>query len=374
MKDDASAFLYHAWLASASLTPDIQYAFLKEYETPEKLHHAFVSGQIEPGRLPAGGARILSVNAEKSFMMKTQALLTKHNIKAFTIRDGIYPASLLHLQDPPAILFYQGNIHCLDGRLLAMVGSRAASYEGKAAARKIACELSRQGTGIVSGMAGGIDTAAHAGCLDGGSPTIAVTGCGLDMVYPEMNTALRDDILKNGGLLLSEYAPGERPLGRHFPYRNRIITGLSQALVVIEARIRSGTMTSVQHALNQGKDVFVYPGNPASPYSEGNHQLLREGATYFTTAGDILEDLGWLDNHEIIMQNSDCSGDTGREYTSDEAFVLSVLKPGKLSFEQIVERCGLMPAALMSTLTMLQIKGAIEALPGKQYRLKDNGQ
>lgn len=133
-------------------------------------------------------------------------------------------------------------------------------------------------------------------------------------------------------------------------------------------------MTSVQHALNQGKDVFVYPGNPASPYSEGNHQLLREGATYFTTAGDILEDLGWLDNHEIIMQNSDCSGDTGREYTSDEASVLSVLKPGNLSFEQIVERCGLMPAALMSTLTMLQIKGAIEALPGKQYRLKDNGQ
>ena len=155
-----------------------------------------------------------------------------------------------------------------------------------------------------------------------------------------------------------------------FPFRNRIITGLANALVVIEAKIRSGTMTSVHHALNQGKDVFVYPGDPTSPYSEGNHQLLREGALYFTTAEDILEDLGWLDNTEIIRQNSGCSDRTEGMSMPEEAAVISALKPGKLSFEQIVNLCGLPPAALMSTLTMLQIKGVVEALPGKKYQLK----
>ena len=188
-------------------------------------------------------------------------------------------------------------------------------------------------------------------------------------MYPSGNTKLRDSILKNNGLLLSEYAPGEKPIGWHFPFRNRIITGLAHALIVIEAKIRSGTMTSVQHALNQGKDVFVYPGDPASPYSEGNHQLLREGALYFTTGEDILEDLRWLDNHEIIGQNSVCSGMTPL-LSPEETAIFEILKPGRLSFEQIADRSDLSPAVLMSTLTMLQIKGTVESLPGKQYQLK----
>ena len=253
---------------------------------------------------------------------------------------------------------------------IGIIGARSCTPYGRMMAERFGGELGAQGLSVISGMACGIDTAAHQGCIDGGSPTIAVTGCGLDTVYPAGNVKLRDEILRNGGLLLSEYAPGEKPVGWHFPIRNRIITGLASALAVIEARIRSGTMTSVQHALNQGKDVFVYPGDPASPYSEGNHQLLREGAQYFTTADDILEDLGWLDNTGIIRHNSGCSGGTAPASSPEEAVILSALKPGKLSFEQIVSQCGLSPAALMSTLTMLQIKGAVEALPGKQYQLK----
>jgi DNA processing protein len=194
----------------------------------------------------------------------------------------------------------------------------------------------------------------------------------LDIVYPSINIRLRDNILEHGGLLISEYAPGEKPVGWHFPFRNRIITGLAKALIVIEAKIRSGTMTSVQHALDQGKDIFVYPGDPASPFFEGNHLLLREGAQYFTTAMDILEDLGWLDNPEIIGQNSVCSGRAIKPSTPEEETVLSALSPGKLSFEQIAERCDLAPATLLSTLTMLQIKGAIEALPGKLYQINDS--
>lgn len=367
---DPAGCLFHAWLASSLLPPEQLRNLLDEYQTPENIFQKYMSGQNQIENITPAEEKALRHHASKERMSKMSELLTLHRIGAFTIMDACYPPALLQMQDPPAILFYQGDLNCLDKRLLAMVGSRAASYDGQKAARRIAGGLSRRGVGIVSGMAGGIDTASHEGCLEGGSPTIAVTGCGLDIVYPSGNGKLRDSILKNGGLLLSEYAPGEKPIGWHFPFRNRIITGLAKALIVIEAKIRSGTMTSVKHALDQGKDVFVYPGDPASPYSEGNHQLLREGALYFTTADDILEDLGWLDNTEYIRQNSVCSGRTASAVTPEESAILSALQPGKLSFEQIADMSGLSSATLMSTLTMLQIRGAIEALPGKLYQLK----
>ena len=367
---ESSGFVFHAWLASAALPPGIISRLLEEYGTPENVRKAIQSGHNRTDSIPAAGLKTLKQNDADEWLEKEEQLLLQNGIKAFTIKDHEYPATLLQMEEPPAILFYQGNPQCMNQKNLAMVGSRAASYDGQKAAGKIARNLSRKGIGIISGMAGGIDTASHAGCIEGGSRTIAVTGCGLDIVYPSSNIRLRDRILENDGLLLSEYAPGEKPVGWHFPFRNRIITGLARALIVIEAKIRSGTMTSVQHALSQGKDVFVYPGDPTSLYFEGNHRLLREGAIYFTTAEDILEDLGWLDNPGIIRQNSDCS-DRTQASTPEEKAVLSALEPGKLGFEQIADRSGLSPAALMSTLTMLQIRGMIEALPGKQYQLKD---
>lgn len=368
MTAEPSNFVYHAWLSSASLPPKVISVLLEEYETPENIWYDFTSLQNSLEKISPSGLKTLKQNISKEWLDKTELLLRHHKISAFTITDQAYPDSLLHLQDPPAILFYQGDLQCIAKKNLAIVGSRAASYDGQKAAERIACDLSHNGIGVISGMAGGIDTASHTGCLNGGSQTIAVTGCGLDTVYPSMNTKLRDRILENGGLLLSEYAPGEKPVGWHFPFRNRIITGLARALIIIEAKIRSGTMTSVQHALDQGKDIFVYPGDPISPYFEGNHQLLREGAIYFTTANDIMEDLGWLDNPGIIGQNSGCSG-RSFPLSPEEAAVFSALKPGRLNFEHIAEKSRLSPALLMSTLTMLQIKGLIEALPGKQYQL-----
>ena len=370
---DISGFLYHAWLASALLPPDITQKCMNEFQTPERVFQSIIIQKNKPDFIPPAGLNTLIRNSSEDLLLHLNEMLMQHQIKAITINDSYYyPSSLSQIENPPAILFYQGNIQCLKNRMLAMVGSRVASYDGEKAARKIARELSREGVSIISGMAGGIDSASHTGCIEGGTPTIAVTGCGLDIVYPAGNVKLRDEILKSNGLLLSEYAPGEKPVGWHFPFRNRIITGIGYALIVIEAKIRSGTMTSVQHALNQGKDVFVYPGNPASQYCEGNHQLLREGALYFTTSADILEDLRWLDNREIIGQNSVCSDKTEPTLTPDEETVFSILKPGRLSFEQIADKSKLSPAALMSTLTMLQIKGSIEALPGKQYQLKES--
>lgn len=370
MNENMNQYVFHAWLASASLTPEMLGIVLKEFQTPEDIYQAFQASDSYLFRsIPESSRRVLTEKGTPDELERMGNILETHQIGAFTIVDPLYPKALADISDPPGILFYQGNPDCLSLRSIAIVGSRAASYAGKKAAQTIARDLSKQRVCIVSGMAEGIDTAAHKGCLEGGSPTIAITGCGLDTTYPMSNIQLKKEILSKGGLLLSEYAPKEKPLGWHFPVRNRIITGITKALVLIEARIRSGSVISVQHALNQGKDVFVYPGDPTLPHFEGNHQLLREGALYFTTAGDILEDLGWLDNHMIIGQNIDCSTDLQNPAGPDEAKVVNALKSGNLSFEQLLAITGLSPASLMSTLTVMQIKKTVEALPGKQYGL-----
>ena len=371
MTINLSESVYDAWLASACMPPDDIRLLLEQYHDSASCYDAFqkrdeyIRKTVSPRLFSQ-----LEKNGSESNLIRMRNMMEKHSIRVIRYDDSGFPELLNCIDQPPAILFYQGNPECLHyHRMLSMVGSRAASYSGQKAAGKLSRELSGQGVRIVSGLACGIDTAAHQGCIEGGSPTVAVIACGLETVYPKENIRLRNDILSHNGVILSEYAPGEKPSGWHFPFRNRIIAGLSQALVLIEARIRSGSMTTVQHALNQGKEVFVYPGDPESEQYEGNHQLLREGGHYFTCAEDILRDMNWLDNPIPVRHNSDCSAETV-PVSSEQAAVIRALKPGKLSFEQLVEQTGLKPPALMSTLTILQISGQIEPLPGKLYQLK----
>ena len=370
MERSITDFQYDCWLASACMPSGSVRKLLEHFGSPEACREAVQKhdDSIESLVTPRF-VRILSETCSDDTLRQYRQKLEKHSIRSVLFSDPLYPVALKEIQDPPAILFYQGNIECTGSRILGIVGSRAASYTGQKAARKLAQDLSTQGIGIVSGMACGIDASAHRGCIDGKSPTIAVLGCGLDKPYPADNIPLRDEILKNNGLVLSEYAPGEKAAGWHFPVRNRIIVGLSRALILMEARIRSGSMTSVSHALEQGKDVFVYPGDPSSENFEGNHQLLREGGIYFTSARDILEDMHWLDNPPAVRHNSDCAQAT-LSRTPEEESVIKALKPGTLSFEQLLIHTGMNPPVLMSTLTILQIRGVIEALPGKQYQIK----
>ena len=366
-----SGFVFHAWLSSASLSPLRLGAMLENFASPEEIHDAFTGSEtsFRDLLLPEERQRLRALSSD-AFLTRMDRLLTDHGIRAFTLNDTAYPSLLREIGDPPAILFWQGNPGCLEGKTLSIVGSRSASYNGRKATRNLARELSARGVTIVSGMAGGIDTEAHRGCLEGNSPTVAVTGCGLDRVYPAGNEGLRDEILKNDGLILSEFAPGEKPLGWHFPVRNRILTGLSQALILMEAKIRSGSMTSVRHALDQGRDVFVYPGDPDSVQFEGNHQLLREGGIYFTCAGDILEDLRWLDNPSLIRQNSDCAP-KDVSLSREEQAVLKALESGPLGFESLSDATGLDSPALLGALTILQVRGLLNAAPGKIYQLKE---
>ena len=370
MTSGISGFVFDAWLASASMPSGLLLKILEQYGEPESCHDAFRRNSADlTDYIPPRFYRILKGNDSDEFLNKMDAMMKKHSIRVIRIHDAAYPEALADISEPPAMLFYQGNPNCLNGKILAMVGSRKASYTGQKATARLSEELSSKGVSIVSGLACGIDASAHQGCIDGGSPTIAVTGCGLDRVYPADNRTLRDRILNGGGILLSEYAPGEKPAGWHFPVRNRIITGIAEALILMEARIRSGSLTSVHHALDQGKDVFVYPGDPSSEYFEGNHQLLREGGTFFTSAEDILEDLGWLDNKPTVRHNNGCL--TAAEvFTPEEKLITDTLKPGSLSFEELLNHTGIEPSGLLSTLTILQIRGIVEALPGKKYQIK----
>ncbi len=369
---DYSAETCCAWLASACLPAKAVRNILQCFETPVETISAFL-GDSDRFRkmIPERYRQILYCNAQPKVLEKMQRTIQVYQIGAFSCMEDIYPEKLHNIPDPPAILFYRGNTSCLESRLIAVVGSRNASYHGLRAAKAITKELSRAGITIVSGLATGIDQASHEGCISGGNPTVAVLGCGLDIIYPLSNTNLSREILQQGGLLLSEYAPGERPLGYHFPIRNRIISGLSDAVILMEAKIRSGSMTTVRHALDQGKDVFVYPGEAGSAYFEGNHILLREGARFFTNATDILQDMDWLDNHTNVGQNIGCSGHGNADLSEDEKRILLVLKPGKLTLDQIAVKAGMDVSGLLGTLTMLQVKGSVEALPGKNYQLKN---
>ncbi len=363
---------YLAWIASAGLPPDQIRSLFDMYSDLSMLYESIQRGHTDSIRqlITQKNLDDLKKNGDKRFLDIWERKIKEYNIHTLTSEEASYPVMLKQISNSPAILFYQGRLSALEAPSAAMVGSRSASWKGLTAAEKIARDLSENGIVIISGLAYGIDAAAHKGCLQGGSPTVAVLGCGLDRDYPVEHISLKANILEKDGLLLSEYAPGEKPLGWHFPIRNRIISGLADCLIVMEAKIRSGSMTTVQHALDQGKDIFVYPGEPDNPKSEGNHQLLREGGIYFTSAEDILEDMRWLDKKKDVRQNSHGSPLTERTDVPEETAVLQALSKGERSFEQLCEDLNRDAASLMISLTMMEIKGLIDAMPGKLYRIR----
>lgn len=364
--------VYAAWLSSPMLPPEILKKLLEQYRTAEAVYHAFHSGEKDCfDQIPGLCLNTLRKNGNMSVLDFYQSLMERHQIQVLLYGSENFPENLLHISDPPCILFYQGTLSALcHSRKISFVGSRRASYKGLRATKKLAQELSERRICVVSGLARGIDAASHEGCLLGGSPTIAVLGCGLDNIYPRENAGLRQQILDSGGVILSEFAPGEKPFAWHFPIRNRIISGLGDALVVMEARKNSGSLITVQWALDQGKDVFAYPGDPEMPsYHEGSHQLLREGARFFVRVDHILEDLKWLDNLPQVAQNTTSLPDE-TAFSEEESRLIDALRPGPLGMDELCFHTGYSAGQIMGLVSLLQIRGIIEALPGKLYQLK----
>lgn len=216
--------------------------------------------------------------------------MEKYNIRLLTIYDKEYPNRLRNIYDSPVTLFAKGDVHILNDDSIAIVGCRDCSTYGAKVAKDIAYELGNNGINIVSGMARGIDSLAHIGCLKSKAKTIAVLGCGLDRIYPKENIELYNEIIKSGGVVLSEYIIGTKPNRLNFPQRNRIISGLSDGIVVVEAKQKSGTLITVDFALEQGKNIFVVPGNITSDNSIGTNELIKQGAKCITCIKDILEE------------------------------------------------------------------------------------
>lgn len=207
---------------------------------------------------------------------------------SFSILEEVYPVELARMYNPPTLLFYQGNLDLLDKPKLAVVGSRNASQTGIKSVQKIIKELQNRFV-IVSGLARGIDTAAHMASLKAGGQSIAVIGCGLDSYYPKENRELQNYIAKHH-LILSEYPVGSQPKKYHFPERNRIIAGLSQGVMVVEAKMRSGSLITCERAMEEGRDVFAIPGNILDGFSDGCHHLIQEGAKCVTTGLDVISE------------------------------------------------------------------------------------
>ena len=216
--------------------------------------------------------------------------MQKNDIQIISISDNEYPYLLREIYSPPISIYVKGNIKCLAENNVSIIGCRECSDYGKSIAQKLAYDLAKNNINIVSGFAKGIDESSHLGAIWAKGKTIAVLGNGLNSIYPQENSYLVDKILKNEGALISEFPLGTPPLKQNFPLRNRIISGLSKKIVVVEAKRKSGTIITVDFALEQGRDVFVVPGNIDSPYSEGTNYLIQQGAKLVTSFSDILED------------------------------------------------------------------------------------
>lgn len=217
--------------------------------------------------------------------------MKEKNIQILTIKDEDYPYLLKQIYDPPSVIYIMGNKKILSQNGIAIVGSRNCSLYGQKIAKYLSYQLAKKGIHIISGLARGIDTFSHMGTLQAKGKTIAVLGSGLDVIYPPENAKLAEKIVESEGCLVSEYIVGTKPLGEHFPARNRIISGLASGVVVVEASEKSGSLITVDFALEQGKNVYAVPGNINSPNSLGTNALIKQGAKIVTSIEDILEDL-----------------------------------------------------------------------------------
>ena len=287
---------------------------------------------------------------------------TSHHV--VTLGDSGYPAPLLGTADPPLLLYVDGDLDALRGPALAIVGSRQASAQGLANARAFARSMAERGWVIVSGLASGIDAAAHEGALAGGGSTVAVLGTGIDIVYPRTNAALARRIVEHGALA-SEYPLTTPPLPANFPPRNRIIAALTRGTLVVEATMKSGSLITARLAGEAGREVFAIPGSIHSPQSRGCHALLRQGAKLVETVDDLTEELG--EAATVLASASAANNDLDSERSHPDP-VLRALGHDPATLDSLIARCGWGAAELNARLLELELEGRVARLPGGLFQ------
>ncbi len=290
------------------------------------------------------------------------ARLEKAGVQVMTWQSPHYPERLHNIYHPPPVLYVRGALAPADEWSVAVVGTRRATVYGKEAARYIAGELARAGVTVVSGLARGIDTAAHQAALEAGGRTLAVLGNGVDVVYPAENRRLMQRIVEQG-TVLSEYTLGAPPEASNFPPRNRIISGLSLGVVIVEAGERSGALITADYALEQGREVFAAPGNMFNTSSRGCNRLIQQGAKLVLNIEDILEEL----NLNMVAQQLELRAVVPENET--ESLLLSFLSSEPLHVDEIVRQARLPIAQISSTLALMELKGMVRQVGGMNYVL-----
>ena len=412
------------WFAHRpGLTDRMKLALLEHFPDPEEIYFSD-SGLFDhiEGLTPEAKESLL--DKVLTAAEETLEICRREKIHLLTFRDAAYPARLKNIPDPPVLLYYKGILPDLDGTpVIGVVGTRKASAYGLTTAKRMGYQIGKCGGIVVSGMAYGIDGMAMAGALTAGAAVVGVLGCGADIVYPASNRALFQDT-ERYGCILTEFAPGVPPLAYHFPKRNRIIAGLSCGVLVVEAPEKSGALITARQALDQGRDVFVVPGNIDVPSFAGSHQLLRDGAIPVFSGWDAVSEYQALYPDKVCKDTAPASqtaypdeviraaadekttvkvaqkvcqpkkkessaeksckkiidkepsapyidlNDTLPKLSVEESSIVSALKNGERLVDDIIAETGMSTGKLLAQLTMMELKGVIRRLPGKRIALK----
>ncbi len=356
--------IYNYWLSTRrNIGPVKIEALLRAYGCAEEIYHA--SGEVltecKDRCLSDSRQRLITDEDITSLMSgrnpkilkEEYCRLTDGGIRFISKEEEEYPDKLRQIYAAPFSLYVKGSLPAKGIKCLSVVGARDCSQYGQEMARYLAGAIAKEGIIIISGLARGIDTYSHQGALNEGGLTYAILGCGIDTCYPRENIGLYMEIQKNGGIL-SEYAPGTKPLAGNFPMRNRIISGLSDAILIIEARMKSGSLITVDMGLDQGKDIYALPGRATDPLSEGCNNLLKLGAKPVTSPKDILEDM--LPGYQVSPGTSS-SVDCGSNEQATRIF--SCMTPDPKHIEELALLSGLRVEQLMEQLLIMELRGLV---------------
>lgn len=337
---------------------------LERFNTPELVLKASVD---ELSQVRGVSAVVAAAIAHHSYAQaaerECEAVARHGGVTIVDFLSAEYPKSLLQISDPPPLLYVKGSLRGTE-HAVAIVGSRRASTYGLKTTERLAGELAMNNITVVSGMARGVDTAAHQGALKAGGRSIGVLGCGVDVIYPPENRLLFAE-MEAQGALVSEFPMGTTPLAENFPRRNRIISGMSQGVLVVEAVQNSGSLITARCALDQGREIFAIPGNINSSGSRGTNQLIKQGAKLVEDVGDILEEL----RLPQAASSQKPSLNVSFSLTPQEAGIFALLAESPLHIDDIIVRSELTVSDVSAILLRLELKGAVAQLPGKHFAL-----
>lgn len=341
---------------------------LRLFNSPAEIYKADAIELAKTGVLNRDNITAVLSKEYRDTVDRTIEEIDKKNINVITLNSSTYPELLKNICDPPICLYVKGKLYA-DELSIAVVGSRRASGYGITVAKKISGELAQSNICVISGMARGIDTAAHVGALSFKGRTIAVLGCGIDLVYPPENKKLMEQIIEYGAVI-SEYPPGVEPAPHHFPVRNRIVSGMSVGVLVVEAGEKSGSLITAQLALEQGRDVYALPGNVISINSKGTNKLIQDGAKLVTSVQDILDELHWYKNFNTKNVHFENNSKINSSLNNDEKDVFELLSFESLYIDEIQKKLSINMPLLHSILLSLEMKGLIKRDPGGKYRIE----